>query len=136
QILDELYPETNNQGIRLGPEGDPIAFTVEVASTRLDNIDALEMITGYWADVGIDMQVNVEDRSLFYTRKEANDHDVAIWGGGGGLGEVLEPRWYFPYSDESNYAIPWAFWFHNDPRGEEPPAIVQEQMALYNQIIA
>jgi peptide/nickel transport system substrate-binding protein len=135
QMLDALYPEKNSGGIRLDANGAPIAFSIEVASTFVSNIDALEMIRDYWLAVGVDMQVKVEDRSLLYTRKEANDHDAVVWAGDGGLGEVLEPRWYFPYSGESNYAIPWAYWFRNDPRGEEPPAYVQEQMDRYRRII-
>ena len=135
QMLDALYPEKNSQGIRLDANGEPISFSIEVASTFVSNIDALGMIRDYWLAVGVDMQVKVEDRSLMYTRKEANDHDAVVWAGDGGLGEVLEPRWYFPYSGESNYAIPWAYWFRDDPRGEEPPAYAKEQMDLYRRII-
>jgi peptide/nickel transport system substrate-binding protein len=92
----------------------------------------------YWADVGIDMQIIAEDRETFNTSKNDNKHDAAVWGGDGGLEVMLEARWYFPFSNESNYAQAWQYWFNDpsDSRAEEPPAIVKQQMDLYNQVRA
>jgi peptide/nickel transport system substrate-binding protein len=142
QLLDAIFPEKNADGIRLGPDGNPISFPVDVDSTQQTRIDAMELIKGYWAAVGVDIQVNAIDRSLLYTRKDSNEHDVAIWGGDGGLDVVLEPRWYFPFSSESLYAEAWQTWYNN-PSGEgaltppeEPPAGPKEQMELYEQIKA
>ncbi len=61
-----------------------------------------------------------------------------IWGGDGGLEVILEPRWYFPFSNESNYAEAWQYWFNDptDTRAEEPPDAVKQQMDLYNQLRA
>ncbi|RIK55535.1 MAG: hypothetical protein DCC57_05245 [Chloroflexi bacterium] len=142
EILDGIFPEKNAQGIRLGPDGNPITFDVELDATQAERIDTLELIKGYWEAVGIQINVKAEDRSLMYTRKDGNEHDAAVWGGDGGLDVILEPRWYFPFSGESLYAEAWQSWFNN-PTGEgaltapeEPPAPVKEQMDLYNQIKA
>lgn len=128
EILDGLYPEKNADGIRLGPDGNPITIVIDVTSNQQNNIDAMGLIEGYWAAVGIDAQINSIDRSLLYTRKDSNEHDATVWGGDGGLDVILEPRWYFPYSGESLYAEAWQTWFNN-PSGEgaltppeEPPA--------------
>ncbi len=140
QILDGLYPEKNTDGIRLGPDGNPITMIVDVTSNNQSWVDSLGLIQNYWKAVGIDMQINAMDRSLLYTRKDSNEHDVVIWGGDGGLDVVLEPRWYFPYSGESLFAEAWQSWFNN-PTGEgamtppeEPPAAAKQQMDLYKQI--
>ena len=90
---------------------------VDVTSNQQDRVDALGLIQGYWEAVGIGMQINSMDRSLLYTRKDSNEHDVSVWGGDGGLDVILEPRWYFPYSGESLYAEAWQTWFNN-PSGE------------------
>lgn len=139
-LLDALYPDKNADGIRIGPDGNPITIVVDVTSNQQSNIDALGLIEGYWAAIGIDMQINSIDRSLLYTRKDSNEHDASVWGGDGGLDVILEPRWYFPYSGESLYAEAWQTWFNN-PSGEgaltapeEPPAGPKQQMALYEQI--
>ena len=135
--LDEAgYMEVD--GKRMGPDGKPIAFGVEVASGVGDRGDLMELVVGYWQAIGIDAQLVLEERSLFYDRKELNEHDANVWGGDGGLDVILEPRWYFPFSGESNYAIAWQNWFNN-PEGElseEPPPAVKEQMDLYNQLKA
>lgn len=136
------YTERDADGYRLGPDGNRIAFLVDVQSVNQNWIDTLELIKKYWADVGIQMEPNVMDRSLMYTRKDSNEHDAATWGGDGGLDVVLEPRWYFPFSGESLYAEAWKEYFVN-PSGvgslvppEEPPAGPKKQMELYNQLKA
>ncbi len=127
--------------MRLGPDGKPIAFQVEVNATAKESIDALNLIKGSWQKVGVDLQVKVEDRALLYTRKNANEHDAVVWGGGGGqLDAILDPRHYFPYSDESNFAQAWSVWFARpaNPRvePEEPPPAAKQQMDLYRQLEA
>jgi peptide/nickel transport system substrate-binding protein len=63
-----------------------------------------------------------------------------VWGGDGGLDVVLEPRWYFPYSNESNFAQAWRTWYNPmaNPRTapEEPPQATRKQMELYDQLKA
>ncbi len=135
QILDDAgFAERDSDGFRLGPDGNRISFSVEVHTVAADRIDMLELVQGYWAEAGIDMQVEVEDRSILYERKEANEHQAVVWGGDGGLEIFLEPRWYFPFSLESNFAILWQYWFNGDARGVEPPEAPKRQMELYRQI--
>ncbi len=142
QSLDKAgYSKKDAEGFRLGPDGKRISFVVEVTgATGTDRVDAMKLIQGYWKKVGIDMQVKEEDRTLLYTRKEANEHDAVVWGGDGGLDVVLEPRWYFPYSTESNYAEAWVMWWNpgGNPRTapEEPPAQVKKQIEFYQQLTA
>ncbi len=142
ELLDALFPEKNSDGFRLGPDGNPLVVDVQVTAVNTSQVDTMELVQSYWEAVGIQTNVNSIDRSLFYTRKDANEHDAAVWGGDGGLDVILEPRWYFPYSGESLFAEAWKEWYTN-PSGvgslvapEEPPAEVQAQMALYDQIKA
>ncbi|MGH2535357.1 MAG: ABC transporter substrate-binding protein [Thermomicrobiales bacterium] len=139
QHLDAAgYTERDGDGFRLDPNGQKISVIAEVTVGQQDRIDALELIAGYWQEVGIELVIKSEDRALLYTRKEANDHDAVIWGGDGGLDVILEPRWYFPFNQESNYAEAWVSWYTQPPAPltppEEPPAPTQQQMELYNQL--
>jgi peptide/nickel transport system substrate-binding protein len=140
QHLDAAgYTESDADGFRLGPDGNRISFTIDTtAALNSEAADLLEQVIGYWADVGVEAQLNVIDRTLLYERKAANQQDSVIWGGDGGLDVILEPRWYFPYSNESNYAEAWQYWYNNpdDPRAEEPSAAAQRQMELYDEIKA
>ncbi len=139
EYLDKAgYAERDSDGFRLGPDGNRITFTVEVSAVYQAQVDMMEVIATYWNAVGIDAQVLVEDRSIMYERKEANEHDADVWGGDGGLDVVLNPRYYFPYNGESNWAEAWQYWFNNpsDQRAEEPVAAAARQMELYNQLKA
>ncbi len=128
------YTERDGDGFRLGPDGNRITFTIDVHTVNTDGIDMLELISQYWTEVGIDMRPNVIDRSIFYDRKDANQQQANVWGGDGGLDVILEPRWYFPYSNESNFAPLWRYWYQGDARGVQPPEAPQRQMDLYNEI--
>ena len=137
QMLDAILPDKDGDGFRLMPNGERLVIAMEVIPTlQPEWTGALELIQDYWADVGIDMQLVVEDRTIFYDRKLANQHDGGIWGGDGGLEVILEPRWYFPFSAESIYGEAWQHWFNNpnDERAEEPPEATRQQMDLYNQL--
>lgn len=126
----------------LAPDGDPITFDLTVASGfRPDVVDSMEMVVGYWNELGVDVRLNSDDRSIFYERKENNDYDATVWVGDSGMLDALwDPRWYLPvHSGESNYAIPWAQWYASDgtdERGEEPPAEIQEHQELYDELLA
>jgi peptide/nickel transport system substrate-binding protein len=142
QYLDRAgLTNRDNQRFRLLPDGRRLSFAVEVAGGQQDRIDMLELISGYWREVGVDMQVRVQDRSLLYTRKDAAQHDAVVWGGDGGVDPMTEPRYFFPFSNESNYAPAWAAWytqldaaFGGAVSAQEPPPVTRRQMELYDQI--
>ncbi|MEQ7009714.1 hypothetical protein ABN028_26420 [Actinopolymorpha sp. B17G11] len=121
------------------PGGRRISFDVEVASPALVPYwtDAMQLVRTYWAKVGVEMRVKAEDRALFYERKEANKPHATVWTGAGGreFDVMLDPRWFFPFSVESNFAIPWATWFtSNGESGLRPPATTRRQMELYREL--
>jgi len=137
QYLDRAgYSKRDAKGIRLDPGGKPIAFTVEISSNQSSWHEVMKLVRQDWRHVGIDASLAVKDRKLFYEYKAANKHDAAVWWGTGGLDVLLEPRHYFPVKYESNFAIPWAYWYVNpkDPNAQEPPDIVKQQMKLYDQL--
>jgi peptide/nickel transport system substrate-binding protein len=129
----------NDQGLRLGPTGKPIVFTVEVTpDIYIESVEALKLIQGHWRAVGILMQIKEEDRNTLIERRDTNQHDAVVWASAGGIDVILDPREYFPFSNESNYAVGWGYWYINpkDPRAEQPPAIIMQQMLLYDQLVA
>jgi ABC-type transport system substrate-binding protein len=134
------YRDRDSSGVRLGPDGAPIRFSVEIASQDYGFAWAsvMDLVRGYWREVGVDVSIRAEDGDLFYERKDANLFDAVVWQGDvGGMDPRLEPRYYMPYRDESNFALPWADWYQTKgASGEEPPAAVREQMRLYDQMAA
>lgn len=137
EYLDKAGYPLGEDGYRVGPDGNRISFSVDVITTyRYDWSLMVELVAQYWEQVGIEMTPNIVERNQLYERKAANQQDAVVWIGDGGLGVVLEPRYYFPYSVESNYAEAWQYWYNNpnDALAEEPPASAQRQMALYDQV--
>ena len=136
EYLDKVLPKKGADGMRLMPDGKPFTAVWEISNTRTESVAAAPIVQKYWKAVGMDIQPKVMDRALMYTHKDANEFDAMDWGGDGGLDVILEPRWYFPYSSESQYGILWQYWWRKDPRGEEQPAAPKKQMELYDQLQA
>lgn len=134
--LDKAYPKKDSGGFRLGPDGKRISFNIMVMPALGDFLDSTQLAAQYWQAVGIDAKVQTVDRTLFYDRKDNNDQDAAVFLGSGGMVDALfEPTFYFPFWNESLFAVPWGNWFASGGKsGEEPPAIVKKQMDLYRQI--
>lgn len=125
--------------MRLLPGGDVLTLVIEVTGDQDPAfVDCANMVATYWNAVGVSAQVKPEDRSLLYTRKATNDHDCVVWWGDGGLNDaILDPRWYIPINTESNYGIPWAYWYAqaevSDAEPVEPPEQVKEALAIYDE---
>ncbi len=141
QHLDAVLPDKDGSGMRLLPSGEPFTFVVDVtADLNPFWTDAANLVIGYWNAVGVNATLNPIDRSFMYTRKAANEHDCAIWGGDGGLNDaMLEARWYYPHNDESLWGIAWVVWADRaggnpQAQAQEPPESIQQQEALYTEI--
>lgn len=131
--------EMNGDGIRLMSNGEPVKITVDVISAlRPEWIDILEIMQLQLAAVGVEIELNNIDRTLFYEKRPGNEFDAQVWAGDGGLEVMQDPRYYMPFSDESVWAYRWAQWFNGTrPEiAEEPADWAKEQMDLYNQVRA
>ena len=137
QMLDALgLTERDGNGIRLMSNGQPLSIRVDVRTDTTQQIDSLELIQGYWKDVGIDMQVNVIDSALYRERQVANLYEAISNVGAGGLNELLNPRLYVPINDNALYAVPWSYWYNGDDRGIEPDAATVQQLKIYDEALA
>jgi peptide/nickel transport system substrate-binding protein len=142
EYLDKVLPEKDGDGFRLRPDGERLTFAVEVAqaSEFPEMVDTSTLVVKYWREVGIDVSASVQDRSLFQTRCDANDHDAAVWPGGSGLQDALvSPYNYMAYSG-NRFGIPWTYYWNNTPEPkatpEEGPEAIVQQQDLYDQIRA
>lgn len=141
QLLEEEGFTMGDDGFFLAPDGEPFNFEVQTTEA-FSHSDRAEIVVQQWQTCGVDARLKVMDRSLLYTRKDSNEHDVHVWGAGASPSIFIDPRHMFPFSAESAFAQAWQTWYNN-PSGEgsltppeEPPAEVQRQMELYDQIKA
>lgn len=131
--------EKNGDGIYLMSDGNPAKITIDVISAlRPEWIDMLEIMQLQLGAAGIEIELNNIDRTLFYEKRPAGEFDAQVWAGDGGIEALQEPRYYFPFSDESVWAYRWAQWFNGTrPEiAEEPADWAKKQMELYNQVRA
>ncbi|MDT0302449.1 ABC transporter substrate-binding protein [Streptomonospora wellingtoniae] len=143
RILDEAgYDERNGDGVRVGPGGTPLSFTLSAPGDfRPDIIDSMEIVVDMWKELDVDVELQVEERTRWQDRRENNEHQINVWAGDSGLLDAMyDPRWYGPlHSGESNFAIPWAQWYASDgtdPRSQEPPEDVKKHIDMYRDVIA
>lgn len=139
ELLDRAgYAERDGNGVRLGPDGDPISFNVLVQPDFPDMINALEIITRQWREVGVDASFRVVDEGLYEERAEANEHDAVVDNSFNGTREMLiNAVDYFPTDDDAFYALPWHnWWIGEEEDGEEPPEPTRRQFELYDQLRA
>ncbi len=136
--LDMVLPDKDDDGYRIGPDGERFFFVVEgAADINAEWPDILDLVRQYWDAVGVQVDIRSIERSLYYERVEGNQHEASFWAGGGGLDVVLGSNWYLPTSTlGSIYATPWVIW-SNNPEGDgamEPPEEVKRQLELFDQI--
>lgn len=137
------YTERDSEGFRLGPDGQRISFGMLIRSDRPYLIDVFGLVRRHFAEVGVDMQLNVVERSFQRVQTRSNEHDASTDDGEQGMRDAfLDPRWYVPLDNGSLYGIAWYYAFagSEDEEGagiaEEPPAPVARQFELYRQLQA
>lgn len=136
-MLDALnFSQRDEAGYRLNLEGQRLSLTVDVIEGQLTRIQTVELIREDWRAVGVELLILVKSRAEMYRDKAENRFDAIAWQGDGGLNPQLDPRYYVPVSEESNYALGWAAWYRDrsDPQAEQPPLTVQQQMSTYNDL--
>ena len=135
------WTERDSDGIRLGPDGEPISFVIDVITVAPQHVDMLNLISNYWAEVGIKMTPNVLDRTLGQQRLEILEFDAQTWGGPGGIGysTLLDPRNWAAMHGHSRWGYAWNRWYNfgpDDDFAEVPPESVQQALAIYDTIQA
>lgn len=132
-LLDELGLARGGDGQpRLRPDGEPLRFTIEDATTN-EKMD--ELIRDYWGAIGIEVTIKSETRELYAQRAQANETQASVW-----FGEADEfgmhvnaynfrPPWGIDNVPHSG--APWNTWrITGGEEGQEPPPELQELIAL------
>lgn len=139
EYLDKVMPEKDDEGFRIGPDGNRFTLVFLVADVfGLQYPDAMELVAGYAADVGVDIQVRATDRSRLIALHTANEQDAYLWNCSGGQADAYSaPLCYVPIiSNSVSWARKWAEWGADNTKGEEPPEEVKAIFAKYNEVKA
>ena len=134
QLLDDVgMDQRDDQGFRLGPDGETFEIPFEIAMHASDIVPVTEMIIEYWKDVGLKATMKTIEPGLQRTRRNANElkadvlwhHGPELWWGA---------LWDFV---PSAFGPAWMTWFNTGGEsGEEPPEDVKAFMAAMDRSIA
>jgi peptide/nickel transport system substrate-binding protein len=137
EYLEKAGLKKGGDGFYAFADGSPLTITIDtIASLRPEWPDMLELIQLQLETIGIKIEINNIDRTLYYDKRPMGDYDAQVWGGDGGLDVVQEPRYYMASGDESVWAYRWAQWYNGSrPEiAEEPADWAKQQMDLYTQL--
>lgn len=139
QMLDDLgLTERDGDGFRLGPDGEELLLVISAtAAWPAETPELMELVKGYWAEVGINATVTPEAGPLWGTRHTAGEHDVSARGahfGGGPVHPTLNSNTFALGGWQ--WAPDWALWLDTDgEQGVEPPDEVKRLREIRDQIL-
>jgi peptide/nickel transport system substrate-binding protein len=83
RILDEAgYADTDGDGIRETPDGEPMELRFIVRTESPETIDAGEFIVEWLRDIGVSLKTEAINDNKLTDVWYANDYDMYIWGWG------------------------------------------------------
>jgi peptide/nickel transport system substrate-binding protein len=132
EYLDKVLPEKDDEGFRLGPDGERFSLVFMVADVFGAQFpDVMELVSIYAADVGLDIQIRMSDRSRLQELASSAQHDAYIWNCAGGQSDAYtSPECYLPFGSAVYWAPEWVRWGVDHNTGIEPPEYIK---ALFDQ---
>lgn len=123
KMLDELgLTDRDSQGYRRLPDGSRLSLILETTAAFGPYVQVAELVSDYWRSVGIRTEANVQERSLYWTRMQANELMIALWDTGGAEHMFIYPYWTMPYSNISRIGPRIGDWYQSGgTRGMAPP---------------
>jgi peptide/nickel transport system substrate-binding protein len=83
RILDEAgYADTDGDGIRETPDGEPMELRFIVRTEAPETVDAGEFIVEWMRDIGVSLKTEAINDNKLTDVWYANDYDMYIWGWG------------------------------------------------------
>jgi peptide/nickel transport system substrate-binding protein len=142
QTLDNVLPDRDANGWRINPatgEKLSIVFTIQTGDYGLRFTDVAELLKQYYAEVGVDIIVDVVDNEVWTERRNENTMEATVFTGEGGYGitAITDPRYFVPVHGQGIWADAWTIWYlePNNPAGIEPPQEIKDHINLYLSVL-
>lgn len=139
QLLDALGLTKTKDGFRRLPDGRPLQLVVEVAEGEAMNVSLLELVKEDWRQIGVDLVIDVMDRSLLVSRLNNMDPMAWIWKVDSPHEFLINLNWWIPagvliWSQPMKEYVRW--YLSKGSEGREPLDWVKEVLGLYEKAIA
>jgi peptide/nickel transport system substrate-binding protein len=123
ELLDGLGLKKGPDGMRLRPDGQPLAITIEHASAPgLAENDMHELVRKAWTAIGINTSIKGVDRALYMEHYRTGDMEVGQWGWDRASANKADPGRWLGTIDDGPWAPTYGHWYdQNAWKKEEPP---------------
>ena len=135
-LLDEIGLTGRDGWVRTLPDGRPLEVIAETAGERQEEIDALELISEMWREIGVRLVFRPLDRDILRNKVYAGESMMPVWFGWN-LGIPTADAAPTEQTPVDQSVFSWPKWGqHHQTRGElgeapdYPPA--ERLMALYD----
>lgn len=111
-LLDEMGLETNADGYRLRPDGQPIVLPIEVFAGQT-YMDPMELVASYFDAIGIQTDLQEISYDLWWPRIYSFEYAFVAYvkDSFGGLARYNYLRSYAPISNSSYWGPSWGTWY-------------------------
>ncbi len=135
ELLVEAGLVKGDDGYYTFEDGSPVELIVEGCDAVSGaSIDALELVTEGWNDIGLKTELEITSRDIYWPRANANEVMIGTWETDRGLVPMIDPIYLFPFDERSWMGPAFGTWYKSGGElGEEPPAYLKEVMDLYDQ---
>jgi peptide/nickel transport system substrate-binding protein len=124
QLLDEIgLTARDADGFRLRPDGSPLVITVLFQEGFAGRGDEVTLAAKYWGDIGLKVNQELVERSLYQERVDNGDVDIGVWTADRNIIVMADPSRYTGQQSDGPWAPLYGAWWAKQPRAsEEPPA--------------
>jgi len=140
-LLDEMgLGDSDSDGIRERPDGEPLAIRIVFANQGSPG-KLHELTRGYWADLGLRVDLREVTSDEYRAAGNNNDLDLTVWKNDGITGPFISQDVTMlvpPFGDYFNpgTGFEWASWkASNGAEGSEPPESVKRLWTLAESFI-
>jgi peptide/nickel transport system substrate-binding protein len=123
-MLDQIgLDQKDAEGFRVRTDnGQRLRLEIQAVQAFLPWPRISEMVADQWRKVGIQADVKDTERSLAFTRTQANEHQIMVWNNGGTELLYLFPRHAIPVDPTEAFMGPeYAKWYaSNGELGRKP----------------
>lgn len=131
ELLDDLGMVAGSSGNRTFPDGSSFSLRITYAAGAGDFDPVAELLRQQLADVGLQVDLEPVEGTLFDQRKEANDIQASLaWNDGQGWASGISED-YTPLSKGPWSPATWQYFTTDGSQGREPDAAMAEFYRLH-----
>jgi len=133
-LLEEAGLKKGSDGFYQFADGSTVELVIEgTDAVSGANMDALELITQNWNDIGLKTVLQTMSRDIYWPRANSNEVMIATWETDRGLVPMVDPIYQFPFDERSWMGPAFGTYYKSGGElGEQPIPIFKEVQDLYN----